>query len=138
MGRLLGVLLMVVAVYAVLVGMFPFLRTAANHQYLARELGFYGVLTLGVGVLIVSGGIDVSIGSLVGLGAVAFGKMLDPRPAERLSPSKPAALVIVALAGLAVAASAQVLRKKMSPGAWAVRLGAALVGLAGVFALLRA
>ena len=42
-----------------------------------RLLGFYGVLTLGVGVLIVAGGIDLSIGSLVGLGAVCFGLLLQ-------------------------------------------------------------
>jgi ribose transport system permease protein len=76
MTRLLGVLLMVLVLYGVLMGSFDFARTLDNHQVLARRLGFYGVLTLGVGVLIVTGGIDLSIGSLVGLSAVLFGRLM--------------------------------------------------------------
>jgi ribose transport system permease protein len=79
MTRLLGVLLMVLALYAVLMGFFEKTRTLDNHQVLARRLGFYGVLTVGVGVLIVTGGIDLSIGSLVGLAAVAFGYLMTVR-----------------------------------------------------------
>ncbi len=111
MIRLVGVFLMVVALYAVEMGSFPAARSLDNHQKLAERLGFYGVLTLGVGVLIVAGGIDLSVGSLVGLAAVAFGKLLKapdepswfdhivPRP---LHPVPAAALVIAgsALIGL--------------------------------------
>ncbi|HTU90922.1 MAG TPA: ABC transporter permease [Gemmataceae bacterium] len=77
MTRLLGVLLMVLVLYAILMGFFEKARSLDNHQVLARRLGFYGVLTLGVGVLIVTGGIDLSIGSLVGLAAVAFGHLMN-------------------------------------------------------------
>jgi ribose transport system permease protein len=92
MTRLLGVLLMVLTLYALHMGMFPGARSLANHQDLARRLGFYGILTLGVGVLIVSGGIDLSIGSLVGLGAVAFGYLMTERAWSPL----PAAAVVIA------------------------------------------
>ena len=64
MTRLLGILVMVMVLYAVLMGTFDFARSLDNHETLARRLGFYGVLTCGVGILIVSGGIDLSIGSL--------------------------------------------------------------------------
>jgi ribose transport system permease protein len=77
MTRLLGVLLMVLIVYAVLMGSFPPARSLPNHQTLAERLGYYGIPTLGVGVLIVSGGIDLSIGSLLGLVAVYFGLLLS-------------------------------------------------------------
>lgn len=77
MTRLLGVLLMVLALYVTLMSAFENTWSAANHALLARRLGFYGVLTLGVGVLIVSGGIDLSIGSLVALGAVCFGLLIE-------------------------------------------------------------
>jgi ribose transport system permease protein len=77
MTRLLGVLLMVLVLYATLMGFFDFARSLANHQTLAERLGYYGVLTLGVGVLIVAGGIDLSIGSLVGLVAVYLGLLLN-------------------------------------------------------------
>lgn len=98
MTRLLGVLLMVVVLYGVLVGSFPSAGSIANHQVLAERLGFYGVLTIGVGLLIVSGGIDLSIGSLVALGAVCFGKLME----FHFSPVAAAAIVVLggALVGL--------------------------------------
>src|SRR5579875_689792 len=77
MTRLLGVLLMVLIVYAVLMGSFPPARSLHNHQTLAERLGYYGIPTLGVGMLIVAGGIDLSIGSLLGLVAVYFGLLLS-------------------------------------------------------------
>ncbi|HEY7330331.1 MAG TPA: ABC transporter permease [Gemmataceae bacterium] len=77
MTRLLGVLLMVLIVYTVLMGSFAPARSLNNHQTLAERLGYYGIPTLGVGVLIVSGGIDLSIGSLLGLIAVYFGLLLS-------------------------------------------------------------
>ena len=92
MTRLLGVLLMVLILYATLMGFFEKARSLDNHQVLARRLGFYGVLTLGVGVLIVTGGIDLSIGSLVGLAAVAFGYLMTKR---HWQPLPAAAMVIV-------------------------------------------
>jgi len=77
MSRLAGIFIIVLILYLTLVGSFESARSAANHLDLARRLGFYGVLTLGVGVLIISGGIDLSIGSLVGLSAVAFGVLVQ-------------------------------------------------------------
>src|ERR687883_1102231 len=91
MSRLLGVLVMVLVLYGLLVSQYPQARSADNHLDLARRLGFYGILTLGVGVLIVAGGIDLSIGSLVGLGAVIFGVLLEKEMAPVL-----AALVVLA------------------------------------------
>lgn len=98
MTRLLGVLVMVLVLYAVLMGFFDYARSLDNHQVLARRLGFYGVLTVGVGVLIVAGGIDLSIGSLVGLSAVAFGMLLQ----EEWPPVAAAAVIVgaAALVGL--------------------------------------
>jgi ribose transport system permease protein len=98
MTRLLGVAVMVLMLYGVLMGSFEYASSLDNHQVLARRLGFYGVLTLGVGVLIVSGGIDLSIGSLVGLGAVAFGLLLK----KGHSPAVAAGVVVAgsALIGL--------------------------------------
>src|SRR5579875_545429 len=77
MTRLLGALLMVLIVYAALMGSFAPARSLRNHQTLAEWLGYYGIPTLGVGVLIIAGGIDLSIGSLLGLVAVYFGLFLN-------------------------------------------------------------
>jgi ribose transport system permease protein len=95
MSRLIGIGLMVLVLYGLLVGSFETARTVPNHLDLARRMGFYGILTIGVGVLIISGGIDLSIGSLVGLGAVAFGVLVQKRV-----PAPTAAAIVVAGSGV--------------------------------------
>ena len=112
MTRLLGVLLMVLVLYGVLMGSFDFARTLDNHQVLARRLGFYGVLTLGVGVLIVTGGIDLSIGSLVGLSAVTFGYLMTKRD---WSPVPAAALVILGTVFIGVFHGLLVTKLRLQP-----------------------
>jgi ribose transport system permease protein len=82
MKRLLGILLMVSLLYCGLMLSDENARSLGNQQTIANRLGFYGVLTVGVGLLIVAGGIDLSIGSVVGLGAVAFALLLE----KQLSP----------------------------------------------------
>jgi ribose transport system permease protein len=94
MSRLLGIALMVLALYLLLVGQYESARSLGNHLDLARRLGFYGVLTIGVGVLIIAGGIDLSIGSLVGLSAVTFGVLVQ----RGFLPAGAAALAVVAAA----------------------------------------
>jgi ribose transport system permease protein len=83
---------MVLALYgAVLASDFPTARSLENHQNLARRTGYWGVLTIGAGLLIISGGIDLSVGSVVGLGAVSLGLLLD----KRVTPGLAIALVLV-------------------------------------------
>lgn len=94
-ARLLGVLFMVVALYALLLLSTPMDNILGKQHTIARDLGYFGLPTLGVGVLIVCGGIDLSIGSVVGLGAVCYGLMLE----NQLAPWT-AALIV--LAGSAV------------------------------------
>jgi ribose transport system permease protein len=91
----LGVFLLVAVLYGSLMASNPNASSLANHQILANRLGFYGVLTLGVGLLIISGGIDLSIGSVVGLSAVSFALLL-----HRAVP--PVVAMLVVLAGSAV------------------------------------
>ncbi|OAI48043.1 hypothetical protein AYO44_01165 [Planctomycetaceae bacterium SCGC AG-212-F19] len=104
MARLVGVVLMVGVLYVALMSTFPEAMSVNNHQVLARRLGFYGVLTLGVGILIVAGGIDLSIGSLVGLAAVNFGLLLPifARHGEALGRLWPVLAAGVVIAGSAV------------------------------------
>lgn len=76
MTRIAGVLLLLVGLYAGLLGSNPNAAGKSNLFEVANIQGFYGVITLGVALLIVAGGIDLSIGSVVGLGAVLFGVLM--------------------------------------------------------------
>ena len=78
MNRILGVVSLLVVMYALLFA--SNFQNAAKWSNLKDVLGqqaFFGVLTLGVGVLIITGGIDLSIGSVVGLSAVLFGVLME-------------------------------------------------------------
>src|SRR4051794_19748174 len=77
MTRLIGVFLMVAVLYGVYMASDEHARTLDSQTELAIRLGLYGVLTLGAGVVIIAGGIDLSIGSVVGLIGVIFGQMLQ-------------------------------------------------------------
>ncbi len=91
MKRVLGILVIVVLLYGLLLWSDENARSLSNQQTIANRLGFYGVLTIGVGVLIVSGGIDLSIGSVVGLGAVCYALLL----ARQWSPLSAAVVVLI-------------------------------------------
>jgi ribose transport system permease protein len=77
MKRVLGVVTLLALMYLLL-----FLSDPANAfkwgnlKDVLNQQTFFGVLTLGVGVVIITGGIDLSIGSVVGLGAVGFGVLM--------------------------------------------------------------
>ena len=77
MTRLLAAPLMVLALYGVLLASNENAWRLKTQGDIADRLGFDGRLTVGVAVLIISGGIDLSIGSVVGLGAVCYGLILQ-------------------------------------------------------------
>ena len=76
MKKLIGIVAFLLIIYGVLLAAEPAARSASNHFNLARRIGTYGILSLGAGMLIVTGGIDLSIGSVVGLSATVFAMLL--------------------------------------------------------------
>lgn len=48
-----------------------------NHVNMAQLIGQFGMICLGAGILIISGGIDLSMGSFIGLAAVVLGTGLS-------------------------------------------------------------
>ena len=73
----------------------------APHARLAQRVGFNGFLGLAAGVLIIAGGIDLSIGSLVALAAAVLCLLLVPPPHGLGWPIIPAIAAILLL-GVAV------------------------------------
>ena len=76
MTRVLGVLGLLVVLYGVLIESNPAAGRTRNLMYVANNQGRYGIVTLGAALVIIVGGIDLSIGSVVGCAAVLFGVLM--------------------------------------------------------------
>jgi len=76
MKKFIGIFVFLLLVYGFLLFANPGARSAENHFNLARRIGLFGVISLGAGMLIISGGIDLSVGSVVGLSATLFAMIL--------------------------------------------------------------
>jgi ribose transport system permease protein len=111
MSRLLGVFVLVLALYITLMATGKNARSVDNQKEIAKRLGFYGILTLGAGVLIISGGIDLSTGSLVGLGAVCFCRLL----AMIMPPWQAGLIVIAGSAGIGLIHGLLVTKLRLQP-----------------------
>ena len=78
MTRVLGVLGLLVLLYAALYRIAtPRPAVRDNLMYVANIQGRYGVITLGAALVIITGGIDLSIGSVVGCSAILFGVLME-------------------------------------------------------------
>ena len=110
-ARLLGVSIMLLALYVLLLVRLPFSSLLDIHQSIAQDIGLYGLPTVGVGILIVSGGIDLSIGSVVGLGGVCFGLMIE----KQVSPWVAALVVLAGSAVIGLAHGLLVTRLRLQP-----------------------
>ena len=77
MTRILGVLGLLIVLYAILIESNPAAGSVRNLSYVANNQGRYGVITLGAALVIICGGIDLSIGSVVGCAAVLFGVLME-------------------------------------------------------------
>jgi ribose transport system permease protein len=76
MKKLLGLALFLLVIYFLLLLSDPGARSAYNHVNLGRRIGLFGIISLGAGILIITGGIDLSIGSVIGLCATVFATLL--------------------------------------------------------------
>src|SRR6187399_3109410 len=72
----LSVLLLLVVLCAVVAVASPQFLSAANIQNMSRLIGTYGIFSIGVGIVIVTGGIDLSVGSIFALLGVLLSMML--------------------------------------------------------------
>ncbi len=73
MKKELGIFAMLVVLCIVVAILNPLFLSVMNLQNTARLVGMFGIFSIGVGVVIITGGIDLSVGSLFAL----FGVMLS-------------------------------------------------------------
>jgi ribose transport system permease protein len=119
--KLLGNLVFLGLLYGAMLYETEAARTLANHSRLAQRVGLAGILSLGAGALIITGGIDLSMGSVVALAAVSLGLLMSEHGVP-----PPLAIMLVLLLGAAIGLFHGVLVTY-------VRLQAFIVTLCGLF-----
>lgn len=67
MRKELGTFVLLVVLCIVLAVLNPSFLSGANLQNLARLIGIYGIFSIGLGIVIITGGIDLSVGSVFAL-----------------------------------------------------------------------
>src|SRR5947209_1728305 len=95
MKKELGTFILLVVLCAIVAAINQQFLSGANLQTMARLIGMYGIFSLGLGVVIITGGIDLSVGSVFALLGVLLSIMLVE---WRL----PGALAVVAVIAVAV------------------------------------
>jgi ribose transport system permease protein len=76
MIKLLGNLVFLGLLYGAMLFADPGARTTRNHRILAQRVGLAGIISVGAGTLIITGGIDLSIGAVVALTMTAVGLLM--------------------------------------------------------------
>lgn len=91
MRKLAGITIFLLILYVGLLLANPGARSLQNHFYLEQRIGMYGIISLAAGLLIITGGIDLSIGSVVGLCATLMAIFVQDHHMNPL----PAGLLVV-------------------------------------------
>ena len=101
MKKILGLAAFLLILYLLMLFADETARSLSNHFNLGKRIGLYGIISLGAGMLIITGGIDLSIGSVVGFCATVLALLLThPRCQWHPAAATAAVLAIGALVGL--------------------------------------
>jgi ribose transport system permease protein len=97
--KLAGLIIFLIALYIALAIAVPSEGFALNNYNLAERIGQYGIISLGAAVVIITGGIDLSIGSVVVLSSTACAILLN----NKVHPFDPClALPLILLGGATI------------------------------------
>jgi ribose transport system permease protein len=108
----IGILSLLVALCTVVAIASPQFLSAANLQNVGRLVGTYGIFSIGVGIVIITGGIDLSVGSICALLGVLLSMML----VEWRWPAPLALAAVLALGGgLGAAHGVLIARLRLQP-----------------------
>ncbi len=96
MKKELGIFILLVLLCAAVGVINPLFLSAANLQNTARLIGLFGIFSIGLGIVIITSGIDLSVGSLMALQGVVLSILLAERHWA-------AALAVIAVMALTMA-----------------------------------
>jgi ribose transport system permease protein len=99
MKKELGIFVLLIVLCVIVAAINPRFLGADNLQNTARLIGMYGIFSIGLGIIIITGGIDLSVGSIFALLGVLMSMMLT----EWGWPGVVAALAIIGI-GMALGA----------------------------------
>lgn len=93
MKKELGIFVLLAVVCGVLAVLSPEFLSATNLQNLARLIGIFGIFSIGTGIVIITGGIDLSVGSVFAL----LGVILSILLVEYKIPAALAIIIVLAM-----------------------------------------
>ncbi len=96
MRKELGIFVLLVLLCVVVAAINPRFLVAGNLQNISRLVGLFGILSIGAGLVIITGGIDLSVGSIMALVGILLSIFLTQK-------KWPAALAVLAVVGIAAA-----------------------------------
>ncbi len=67
MKKELGIFVLLVVLCVVVAAINPRFLNPANLQNMARLIGAYGIFSIGLGLVIITGGIDLSVGTIISI-----------------------------------------------------------------------
>lgn len=76
MKKELGIFILLFVLCVVVAAINPNFLLAINLQNLARQIGAFGIFSIGLGLVIITGGIELSVGSMMALLGVLMSMML--------------------------------------------------------------
>src|SRR5256885_4024306 len=76
MKKELGIFVLLIVLCVVVAAINPNFLLAINLQNLARQIGAFGIFSIGLGLVIITGGIELSVGSMMALLGVLLSMML--------------------------------------------------------------
>ena len=76
MKKELGILTLLLVLCGITAAINPRFLSGANLTNLANSIGLFGIFSLGLGLVIITGGIDLSVGSVFALAGVLLAMML--------------------------------------------------------------
>jgi ribose transport system permease protein len=112
MRKELGTFVLLVVLCVVVAAINPRFLGGANLQNMARLIGMYGIFSIGIGVVIITGGIDLSVGSMFAL----LGVLLSIFLVEWGWPGAAAVVAVMAVAvGLGLVHGLLITRLRIQP-----------------------
>lgn len=76
MRKELGIFVLLIVLCAIVAAINPNFLQVINLQNLARQIGAFGIFSIGLGLVIITGGIDLSVGSMMALIGVLLSLLL--------------------------------------------------------------